>query len=65
MHALRDVVKRSRRDGTRVLLSDVQPQPLAALTRAGMTEDIGEANIFENVDAALAAARREISAQDR
>jgi SulP family sulfate permease len=62
MHALRDVVKRSRGEGTRVLLAGVQPQPLAALTRAGMTEEIGASNIFAGIDEALEGARRYIAA---
>jgi SulP family sulfate permease len=55
MHALRDLVRRTRRDGTRVLLSDVQPQPLAALERAGLLAEIGSDNICSDIDAALAA----------
>jgi SulP family sulfate permease len=55
MHALRDLVRRTRRDGTRVLLSDVQPQPLAALERAGLLTEIGSDNICSDIDAALAA----------
>ena len=57
MHALKDVVHRSRGDGTLVLLSDVQSQPLAALTRSPILEEIGTRNVFENIDDALERAR--------
>ena len=56
MHALRDVVKRSRRTGTEVVLSDVQPQPRAALEASGILEEIGPANAAIDIDDALARA---------
>src|SRR5215203_5221264 len=40
LHVLKDVVHRSRRDGTTVILSDVHAQPLAALTASTALEDI-------------------------
>src|SRR6185295_5950969 len=36
MHALRDLVRRTRRDGTVVLFSDVPAQPRVALERSGL-----------------------------
>ena len=57
MHALKDVVHRSRGDGTLVLLSDVQAQPLAALTRSPILDEIGSNNVFDNIDDALERAR--------
>jgi SulP family sulfate permease len=60
MHALRDLVRRTSRDGTLVLLSDVQAQPLIALERSGLLAEIGDAYRFDNVDAALEAARRHL-----
>jgi sulfate permease, SulP family len=56
MAALRDVVRRSRKDGTLVMLSDIQGQPLEALSRSTVVEDIGMENIFPDLDAALARA---------
>ena len=53
MHALKDVVHRSRKDGTLVLLSDVHTQPLVAIGRSAVLEEIGEENIFGNLDDAL------------
>ena len=60
MHALKDVVHRSRRDGTLVLLSDVHMQPLVALTGSPTLQEIGAENVFANLDDALNRARREL-----
>ena len=57
MHALKDVVHRSRRDGTTVLLSDVHMQPLVALTGSPILAEIGRENLFANLDDALNHAR--------
>ena len=60
LHVLRDVVQRSRKDGTLVLLSDVHAQPTVALGRSGLLDDIGDQQLFGNVDDALNRARREL-----
>ena len=57
MHALKDVVHRSRKDGTAVLLSDVHMQPLVALTGSSVLEEIGPESVFSNLDDALQRAR--------
>jgi SulP family sulfate permease len=57
MHALKDVVHRSRKDGTWVLLSDVHMQPLVALTGSAVLAEIGNDNLFGNLDDALSRAR--------
>jgi sulfate permease, SulP family len=57
MHALRDVVHRSRKDGTAVLLSDLHMQPLVALTGSPILEEIGEDNVSANLGDAVARAR--------
>jgi SulP family sulfate permease len=56
MHALVDVVRRSRRAGTDVILSDIQPQPRAALEASGMLDEIGPSNTAVDIDDALARA---------
>lgn len=61
MHALKDVVHRSRKDGTAVLLSDVHMQPLVALTGSTVLEEIGPENLFSNLDDALRHARELVS----
>jgi SulP family sulfate permease len=55
--ALRDVVRRSKRDGTLVILADVHAQAIVALERSGLWDEIGEDNITGNVDDALNRAR--------
>jgi SulP family sulfate permease len=57
MHALKDVVHRSRKDGTTVLLSDVHMQPLVALTGSPVLDEIGKENLFGNLYNALNRAR--------
>jgi SulP family sulfate permease len=60
LHALTDVVRRSRRDGTLVLLSEVQSQPQQALARSVLIDEIGEEHLFATLEDALARAREEI-----
>jgi sulfate permease, SulP family len=60
MHALRDLIRRTRKDRTVVLLSDVHAQPLIAMERSGLLQEIGEDYFGENIDEALAAARRHL-----
>ncbi|MGE3526966.1 MAG: SulP family inorganic anion transporter, partial [Gemmatimonadales bacterium] len=60
MHALRDVVRRSRRDGTLVLLSDVHAQPMAALARSDVLDELGDEGVFGNLDDALNRARQHL-----
>jgi SulP family sulfate permease len=60
MHALKDLVRRTRKQGTHVLLSDVHSQPLIALGRSGLLDEIGDENMFGDVDAALEAARQRL-----
>jgi len=50
LHALK------RRDG-RLILADLNEQPRSLLARSGFLRELGEENVFGNLDAALAAAR--------
>ena len=56
LHALRQIVRRSRKEGTRVLLSDVHSQPMIALGRSDLLDELGEENIFGSIEDALVAA---------
>ena len=60
LHALTDVVRRSRRDGTMVLLCEVEAQPLQALRRSVLLDEIGEEHIYPTLDAALERAKEEL-----
>ena len=57
MHALTDVVHRTRRDGTAVILSDVHMQPLVALTGSRALKEIGPENVVGSLELALDRAR--------
>ena len=60
IRALADVTRRTRKEGTLVLLSDVHAQPLVALGRSDLLDEIGDDNIFGNLDDALNRARAEV-----
>lgn len=57
MHALTDVVHRTRHDGTAVILSDVHMQPLVALTGSRALAEIGPENVLGSLELALERAR--------
>ncbi len=57
LHALRQLCQRARRERTLVVLSDVHSQPVVALERSGLLDDIGEDNVTGNLDDALNRAR--------
>ena len=59
LHALAEVVHRSRADGTRVILADVHAQPMLALARSPLLDELGEANV-RSLGEALAAARAHV-----
>jgi sulfate permease, SulP family len=61
MHALRDLVRRTRKDGTLVILSNIQEQPLVALERSGLLAEVGNENCCPDIDAALETARKHLA----
>ena len=61
MRTLRDVVHRTRTDGTVVILAEAQAQPLAALSGSGTMDEIGPENVVPTLDAALARAAVAVS----
>ena len=60
LHALRDLARRSKKEGTLVILSDVHAQPVVALERSGFYDELGEENIHGNIDDALNRARQHL-----
>ncbi|HTO69459.1 MAG TPA: SulP family inorganic anion transporter [Myxococcota bacterium] len=56
LRALEDLFDKTNRDGTALVLSGIHAQPLQVLERSGLLERIGLANVFVDVDAALARA---------
>jgi SulP family sulfate permease len=62
LRALEDLLDKTRRDGTVLVLSGVHAQPLVALERSGLLERIGEDNVHGHIRAALARARSLVGA---
>ena len=63
LHALREFIHRSRREGMHVILSDVHAQPVVALERSGLYDELGEENIHGHIDDALNRAREHLGLQ--
>ena len=57
MHALIQLARRVRKDGTRIMLVEVHDQPMIALTKSYLLNEIGEENVLGTVEEALEAAR--------
>lgn len=60
MRALRDMFHKFKAKGVLLLLSDVHAQPMVAMARSGLLEEIGEENMYGNIDDALNRARRQL-----
>ncbi len=56
IHALRNVIARFQKDGTRVILVGPRSQPLAAMERAGILNAIGTEGVVPDLDSAVALA---------
>jgi SulP family sulfate permease len=54
---LRALVRGAHRDGARVILVGVHAQPMIALGRADLLDEVGDAGLCGSLDEALAAAR--------
>jgi SulP family sulfate permease len=61
LHVLHELSRRSRKDGTLLILSDVHAQPMVALGNSMLLEEIGEENILGGLDEALDRARRAVA----
>jgi SulP family sulfate permease len=57
IHALEEFYLKCHRQGTRLLLAGVHAQPMFAMAKYGLNDRIGDNNMFESLDDALAAAR--------
>ncbi len=57
LNLMRELFKDCKKADTRLILSGVHAQPLFALQQYGVYDDIGEENIFGNIDDALDHAR--------
>ena len=53
LHSLEVAVEKMHRDGVRILLTGVQPQPMKVLFRSGLVDKIGLENFCAHLDEAL------------
>ena len=53
LRALRDVIRRSKSERTLVLIAEIHAQPLAALERSPVYEELGEGQIYMTLEDAL------------
>ncbi|MCB1037766.1 MAG: STAS domain-containing protein, partial [Acidobacteria bacterium] len=58
LQALEEVVTRFQRQGTRLLVSGIQPQPQGVLKRSGLLARIGEENLLPSTAEAVERAQR-------
>jgi SulP family sulfate permease len=58
LHVLHELARSCKHDGTLLLLSDVHAQPMFALVRSDLLVELGEENLFGNLDDALDRARQ-------
>jgi SulP family sulfate permease len=58
INALRNVIERFQKDGTRVILVGPRAQPLAAMARTGILATIGEDGVVPDLDSAIALAEQ-------
>lgn len=57
LHTLTEAYKTLKKNGIALIISDLHTQPLIAMERSGLLEEIGEDNVFGNIDDALNRAR--------
>ncbi len=57
LHTLTEAYKTLRKNGVTLLIADLHTQPLFAMEKSGLLEEIGLDNIFGNIDDALNRAR--------
>jgi len=61
LNVLRDLVRRTRQDRTLVLISEVQNQPLTAMRRSGLLDEIGQDHVLGTIDLALAVGQQHLA----
>lgn len=64
LHALRTAVTKMHRDGVRILLTGVQPQPMKLLYESGLADQIGIENFCADIEEALNRCRADSEAND-
>ena len=62
LHAFRVAVEKLHRDGTKILLTAVQPQPMKVMFESGFVAMLGEHKFCADLDEALDVSRRLLAA---
>jgi anti-anti-sigma regulatory factor len=57
LHAFRVAIEKLRRDGVKIFLTAVQPQPMKVMFESGLVNWLGEQKFCADLDQALAAVR--------
>jgi len=57
LHVLEDLIEKTSRDGTVLILSGLQARALRVLRRAGLIDRIGSGNVAPDIDRALERAK--------
>jgi len=65
LHAFRVAVEKLHRDGTKILLTAVQPQPMKVMFESGFVASLGEHKFCGDLDEALNLSRRLLGATAR
>ncbi len=58
LNLLSEIIRENKKDGIHLILSGVHAQPLFALTQYNIIDEVGEENIFGNIDDSLDRARQ-------
>ena len=63
LSAFKDLVRQSRREGTQVFITEIHAQPMVALSRSDLFDELGEENVLGTLDEGLQRARALVTAQ--
>jgi SulP family sulfate permease len=61
LHAFRVAIQKLHRDGAKIFLTAVQPQPMKVMYESGLVSWLGERKFCADLDEALAQARKELA----
>jgi SulP family sulfate permease len=65
LHAFRVAIEKLHRDGVKVFLTAVQPQPMKVMFESGLVSELGDQKICADLDEALTKARRLVLERDK
>ncbi|MBR3753660.1 MAG: sodium-independent anion transporter, partial [Clostridia bacterium] len=57
IHTFETIIKTCKKNGSTLIMSHVNEQPMNVLKKSGMYKEIGEENFCEHIDAALERAK--------